>query len=220
MAQAVSEAFAREMKATLVRLGISQREAARRTRFGQGLISNMCLGQMPGLAKILQLTGLLGVDPLPLLSAAGYPQVGVQSRDIVLPVPANEAADVEALLLNEAPEAHRLPQAGIRVQAPAPREVGAATDYCLRVVGDSMWPHLLDGDLLGVLARTTADSGQLVIARQGDTVLLRRLREERGRWTLEAFNPMYPPLPVTPGAPDYAILGVVAWHTHDWSQGW
>ena len=183
----VSGFFAKEMSATLARLGISQREAARRTGISPGYLSNMCLGKVPGMGKLLQFTGGLHIDPDPLLAAAGYPQASLQ------PAGGHAAEDYPI--------------------HPAYREI---TDFCLRVVGNSMWPHLQDGDIVGVKAQPVADSGQVVVARLGDEVTVRRLSLQQGVWQLEPFNAEFKPIPVDLGNPDFVILGIVAWHSHDW----
>jgi len=210
--------FAKEITATLVRLGISQREAAKRTRISPGYISNMCLGQVPSLEKILQFTSGLGVDPTPLLAAAEYPQVTLPGQRTDRPVirPFETPAD-EAPLLGEVPGGNwRLAVQEAAEGYPIHRAYQEVTDFCLRMVGDSMWPHLQAGDIIGVKAQPTAESGQVIVARLGDEVTVKCLRHERGQWQLTPFNPLYQPIPIEWHNPDFAVIGLVAWHTHDW----
>lgn len=88
------------------------------------------------------------------------------------------------------------------------RSFKPAPDYALRVVGDSMIDAgIHDQDLLLVHSTPEARSGQIVVARLGDEVTVKRLRR-RGRATwLEAANPRYQP--ITIGQDDeFAIEGL------------
>ena len=81
-------------------------------------------------------------------------------------------------------------------------------DFALRVEGDSMInAGILDRDVLLVHRAPEARSGQIVVARLGDEVTVKRLRR-RGRATwLEPANDRYDSISVT-GADDFAIEGL------------
>jgi repressor LexA len=69
-------------------------------------------------------------------------------------------------------------------------------DYLLRVLGLSMRDAgILDGDLLAVHATPEAQNGQIVVARLGDEVTVKRFARDR-RWplrvVLRAANPDFP----------------------------
>ncbi len=65
-------------------------------------------------------------------------------------------------------------------------------DYLLKVRGNSMTGiGILDGDLLAVHKTTEARSGQIVVARLGDEVTVKRLKRRGGRIELLAENPRY-----------------------------
>ena len=73
-----------------------------------------------------------------------------------------------------------------------------AADYLLRVRGLSMRDAgILDGDVLAVHATHEAANGQIVVARLGDEVTVKRLVRDR-RWrhrvTLRAANPDFAPI--------------------------
>jgi repressor LexA len=81
-------------------------------------------------------------------------------------------------------------------------------DYLLRVRGNSMTgAGILDGDLLAVHKTSEARSGQIVIARLGDEVTVKRLKYKGGRVELIAENPDYEPIVVNRGTV-FAIEGV------------
>ena len=70
-------------------------------------------------------------------------------------------------------------------------------DYLLRVRGLSMRDAgILEGDLLAVHRTQDARSGQIVVARLGDEVTVKRLRRRGHAVTLEAENPEFAPIEV------------------------
>jgi repressor LexA len=79
-----------------------------------------------------------------------------------------------------------------------PRLFRPAADYLLRVRGLSMRDAgILDGDLLAVHATPEARNGQIVVARLGDEVTVKRLKRDRRsphRVVLRAENPDFPPI--------------------------
>ena len=81
-------------------------------------------------------------------------------------------------------------------------------DYVLRVQGDSMiGAGIQDADLLLVHRTPDARTGQIVVARIGDEVTVKRLRR-RGRGIyLDAENPRFKSIHVSPDE-DFAIEGL------------
>ena len=81
--------------------------------------------------------------------------------------------------------------------------------FLLRVQGDSMInAGICDGDLLGVHKTTTAQEGQIIIARLDDEVTVKRWQRQSRLIRLVAANPDYPPLMVDPMRQDFAIEGL------------
>ncbi|SFD02086.1 repressor LexA [Thiohalospira halophila DSM 15071] len=82
-------------------------------------------------------------------------------------------------------------------------------DYLLRVRGESMIEAgIRDGDLLAVHRAPEATVGQLVVARLGEEVTVKRLdRDDTGQPVLRAANPDYPDIPLT-AADEAAIEGI------------
>lgn len=85
-------------------------------------------------------------------------------------------------------------------------------DFLLRVRGSSMRDAgILDGDLLAVHAAREARNGQIVVARLGEEVTVKRLRRH-ARWThrvqLLAENPDFPPIAVDLREQELVIEGV------------
>lgn len=83
-------------------------------------------------------------------------------------------------------------------------------DYLLRVRGMSMRDAgILDGDLLAVQRTTEAKNGQIVVARLGDEVTVKRLRRTQQAIELLPENPDYQPIVVpTEGETDFQLEGI------------
>ncbi|HLR82527.1 MAG TPA: transcriptional repressor LexA [Paenalcaligenes sp.] len=92
-------------------------------------------------------------------------------------------------------------------------------DYLLRVRGLSMRDAgILEGDLLAVKKTTDAHHGQIVVARLGDEVTVKRIEvdENSQRIKLHSENPDYQPIHVAPGD-DFEIEGVAVGLIRDWA---
>src|SRR5512139_1197017 len=81
-------------------------------------------------------------------------------------------------------------------------------DYLLKVKGMSMRDAgIMDGDLLAVQKTSDARNGQIVVARLGDDVTVKRLRRTKAGIELIAENPDYPTIHVPAGA-DFELEGI------------
>jgi repressor LexA len=75
-------------------------------------------------------------------------------------------------------------------------------DYLLRVRGMSMKDvGILDGDLLAVKTMKEAKNGQIVVARLGEDVTVKRFVRTAQHIELRAENPDYRTIVVEPGDP-------------------
>lgn len=73
-------------------------------------------------------------------------------------------------------------------------------DYLLKVRGMSMRDAgIMDGDLLAVQSTKDAKNGQIVVARLGDEVTVKRFRRNKHLIELHAENPDYETIVVEPG---------------------
>jgi repressor LexA len=82
-------------------------------------------------------------------------------------------------------------------------------DYLLKVRGMSMRDAgILDGDLLAVQRTKEAKNGQIVVARLGDDVTVKRLRRTRTGIELIAENPDFKTILVPPDAEDFELEGI------------
>lgn len=75
-------------------------------------------------------------------------------------------------------------------------------DYLLKVRGMSMRDAgIMDGDLLAVMSTKEAKNGQIVVARLGDDVTVKRFRRTKDTIELLPENPDYQTIVVEPGDP-------------------
>lgn len=82
-------------------------------------------------------------------------------------------------------------------------------DYLLKVRGMSMRDAgILDGDLLAVKRTDDARNGQIVVARVGNDVTVKRLRRHGHSIELLPENPEYTPIIVDARHADFALEGI------------
>ncbi len=82
-------------------------------------------------------------------------------------------------------------------------------DYFLTVKGLSMIDAgILDGDLLAVHKTSEARKGQIVVARIGDEVTVKRLDRKRNKIYLLPENPDFEPIEINRKTDDFAIEGL------------
>lgn len=91
-------------------------------------------------------------------------------------------------------------------------------DYLLRVRGMSMRDAgILDGDLLAVKKVSEARNGQIVVARLGDEVTVKRLHRSGNSIELLPENDDFKPIRVEPGREDFALEGLAVGLLRAWA---
>jgi repressor LexA len=82
-------------------------------------------------------------------------------------------------------------------------------DYLLKVRGLSMRDAgIFDGDLLAVQKKSEAKDGQIIVARLGDDVTVKRLKRRPDGIELIAENPDYDNIFVQAGSAEFALEGI------------
>jgi repressor LexA len=82
-------------------------------------------------------------------------------------------------------------------------------DYLLKVKGMSMKDvGIMDGDLLAVQSAKEARNGQIVVARVGDEVTVKRFKRDADGIRLLAENPDFEPILVSEGGENFSIEGL------------
>ena len=70
----------------------------------------------------------------------------------------------------------------------------AAETICIRVVGDSMYPKIENGDIIQVHKQESVDSGAIaVLMIDGEDAVVKRVIFNRDMVELQSINPLYPP---------------------------
>lgn len=155
------------------------------------------------------------------------------ARKGVIELAAGASRGIRLLGIDDAPHQFTLPHAGLmQLSLPLVGRVAAGSpilaqehisqhyacdpalftskpDYLLKVRGLSMRDAgILDGDLLAVQKRTEAKDGQIIVARLGDDVTVKRLMRRPGGLELIAENPDYENIFVKAGSAEFALEGI------------
>lgn len=148
-------------------------------------------------------------DTLRALNLAREARTGVSGMQFNLPMPGlnqltlplvGRVAAGSPILAQEHIEQNYSVEAGMFARKP---------DYLLRVRGMSMKDiGIMDGDLLAVQRASEAKNGQIVVARIGDEVTVKRFK--RGKQGIELLpeNPDFEPIRVTEGDQSFALEGL------------
>ncbi len=144
-----------------------------------------------------------------LNQARAVPYGQMQGRPVQLPLPSlaqltlplvGRVAAGSPILAQEHIEQTYLMEASMFARRP---------DYLLKVRGMSMRDAgILDGDLLAVQKTGDARNGQIVVARLGDDVTVKRFRRTRSAIELLPENPEFDTIVVPLDAPDFELEGV------------
>ena len=90
-----------------------------------------------------------------------------------------------------------------------PQRFRPRADYLLRVRGQSMRDAgIFNGDLLAVHRTPEAHSGQIVVARLGDEVTVKRYRRRGNRISLEPENPDFETITVDLAKDEFVLEGL------------
>lgn len=98
-----------------------------------------------------------------------------------------------------------------------PALFSAKPDYLLKVRGMSMRDAgILDGDLLAVKKADSVRNGQIVVARLGDDVTVKRYRKTGAVIELLPENPDFAAIRVLPEHDDFALEGLAVGLVRNW----
>ncbi len=68
--------------------------------------------------------------------------------------------------------------------------------YALMVLGDSMLPEFVEGEIIVVEPEGLAKDGSYVVAYANDEYIFRQLVQHPEGWMLKPLNPLYPNIPI------------------------
>lgn len=99
-----------------------------------------------------------------------------------------------------------------------PALFSAKPDFLLKVRGMSMRDAgILDGDLLAVKKSDTARNGQIVVARLGDDVTVKRYKKTTSGIELIPENPDYSTIKISETETDFSLEGLAVGLLRSWS---
>lgn len=99
-----------------------------------------------------------------------------------------------------------------------PALFSAQPDFLLKVRGMSMRDAgILDGDLLAVKKSDSARNGQIIVARLGDDVTVKRYKKTGSVIELLPENPDFKTIRVEPNSEDFALEGLAVGLLRTWS---
>lgn len=142
--------------------------------------------------------GIRLADPPANAAPTGLAAAAAEAVSLLLPIVGRVAAGSPILAAE-----HIEREVGVE-----PSLFNPVPDYLLRVRGLSMRDAgILDGDLLAVRKAPEARNGQIIVARLGDDVTVKRLQRTADTLQLLPENPDFAPILVRPGD-DFAIEGI------------
>ena len=200
--------FQKRLRQAMFMKGVRQKDISYRTGISDGKISSYVNGRYkPNAETLAKIALALGVDAAWL---------------------AGEGPDGDPADLVTKPEFQAVPVVG-RVAAGAPifalenqvdtvmvREQRSGI-FGLRIVGDSMSPRIMDGDLVLVHQQDSAKDGDIVIALVDDEATCKVLKKSAWGVSLVPFNSSYAPFVYAGEEADRLhIVGKVIGSYHSW----
>lgn len=202
--------FQQRLRQAMFMKGIRQAEIAERSGIDKSKISKYVAGKnMPGGDTLVKLAAALGVDAAWL---------------------SGETPDIDPYeLLKETDGFREIPVVG-RVAAGAPifaieNQVDSLMVrdnrsglFGLRIVGDSMAPRIMDGDLVVVQQQDDAKDGDIIIALIDDEATCKVIKKSAWGVSLVPFNSSYAPFVYTEREAEERmhIIGKVIGSYHSW----
>ena len=87
---------------------------------------------------------------------------------------------------------------GMSLEHPAELDAcSSAEPFALMVLGDSMEPEFVEGDVILIEPEGLAIDGSFVLARLAGEWTFRQLTRHGDGWCLQALNPAYPPADIS-----------------------
>jgi len=205
-----------KLRAAVRRSGLAVTEVAGRVPVSPQALHAYFLGtKTPTLATVVRLAEVLGVPVSRLLEGqpesvqadASQTQIDRalhRARQRTAPVPGiTELPVLGYIRAGPMSEIEQQDEGVLRL----PEAFAGDADYALRIEGDSMEPTLREGEYVAVHRQHTAEDGDIVVARVGSELVLKRLRRSPHGVTLQSDNTAYAAIPTSDG--ELEIEGVV-----------
>lgn len=170
----------------------------------QALARKGAIDLTPGTSRGIRLRDMMGADRMP-------------ASQLILPHPALMQLNLP-LVGRVAAGSPILAQQHIEATYNVDRSLfSAIPDFLLKVRGMSMRDAgILDGDLLAVKKSDSARNGQIIVARIGDDVTVKRYKKTGDMIELLPENPDFEPIRVNPDRDDFALEGLAVGLMRAW----
>lgn len=179
----INDIFVKQLRYYLNLRNKSQTDLAKYIGVSNGTITNYVNGtNMPRMDKIDKICEFLLIKRSDLLEDHSN---DTRPRGVKIKVLGRVAAGVPIEAIEDVIDYEEIPE-----------EMAKSGEFFgLEIKGDSMYPRILEGDVVIVRKQPTADSGDIVIALiNGDEGTCKQLFKYKDHIELKAFNPMYKPL--------------------------
>ena len=170
--------------------GIKQADIVKHFNIAKSTVSSWCNGlKIPRMDKIEMLASFLEVNKADLLDENRYmPRNAMPVPDVPIvqiPIIGRVAAGLNCLAEENI----------IDYEPVFSSEINPAEQYVyLKVIGDSMYPKLEEGDLVLVQCLDSVDSGSYaVVIVDNEDGVIKRVVYDKDYIELQSINPMYPP---------------------------
>lgn len=223
--------LAKRLKKAISDKGISQSELARRINVKPQSIQYLCSGKASGTTHAVSISIELGVSAHWLLTGEKKPPIELAIKDMDLMIERQGLFNEKHNIASKPSDLHQMPtlvpliswvQAGSWSEVVDNFQPGDADEYypcpekhsentfALTVIGESMSPDFIPGEIIYVDPCIEAGSGSCVVVRQnGDTeATFKQLMLDGSKQYLKALNPNWPS-PIIEMLPDAVICGVV-----------
>ena len=168
-------------------LGLTQSELAERVGYtDRSMIAKIESGKIDlSRNKVYDFAEALHTTPITLLGLDEELKKERKSKSVKIPVLGIVPAGLPAEAVEDIIDYEEIPESMAR----------GGEYFGLAIKGDSMYPRILEGDVVIVKKQSTANSGDIVIALvNGDEGTCKQLYKYKDHIELKPFNPMYKPL--------------------------
>lgn len=182
------EIFSNNLNYYMQKNNTKQIDLVNRFQLSKSAVSNWCNGvKIPRMDKIEMLADYFGITKSDLLEKhyKGPSNIfPIEGEYVKIPVIGRVAAGTGCFAENNI----------IDYEPIEARDVQDGEDYVfLRVVGDSMYPIFIEGDLVLVRCQTSVDSGSYaVVIIDGEDGVVKKVVYGKDFIELHSINPMYP----------------------------
>ena len=192
------------IKERRVAQGLSARELAHRANMSGAHIRYIEEGKRrPTFDRLMDILNALGAGMGEFLSETGYGEANVERVTIDTSRKVPVVSWVTAGKRKEVCDAFEPGDADEWIDA----DIRGKNVFALRVLGDSMEPEFVEGDVVIINPHVEATPGDFVVVKVGDEATFKQLKKFGQSWVLHPLNPRYPDLEVKKGR--FRIIGKV-----------